>query len=80
LIGWPPVAQAAAVRRIQTAEQRRGLERAKVRSAELRRAGAADVRSGAELLASLKENEGWLTPESSPHVFFLAAALDGRIS
>jgi hypothetical protein len=32
-----------------------------------------------ELLASLGQNEGFLTASSSPAVFWLAAALEGKI-
>jgi hypothetical protein len=66
-------------RRVQTKEQRLGLMAAVRRSMRLRRAGELDERFGEKLVASLGPNEGFLTPSSSPHLFFLAACLEGKI-
>lgn len=66
-------------KRVQTLEQQAGLKSAVRRSMLLRRAGELDARFGEELVASLGPNEGFLTPSSSPHVFFLAACLEGKI-
>jgi hypothetical protein len=64
----------------QNEAQRRGLEAAQRRVVELRKAAELDDRHGPALVASLGENEGRLTPSSSPHIFWLAAVLEGRIS
>lgn len=64
----------------QNEAQRRGLELAARRVIELRQADELDERHGPELVATLGANEGWLTPSSSPHIFWLAAVLEGRIS
>jgi hypothetical protein len=59
-------------RRQQTAAQRRGLEKATRRAAELRLRGELDdERHGAALVASLGEG-GFMTWESSPLVMWLA--------
>lgn len=65
---------------VQTPGQRLGIAKAARRSAELRAAGELDDdRHGAALVASLGENEGYLTRESSPHVMWLADRLHGKV-
>jgi hypothetical protein len=67
----PPIIK----RRRPTPEQRRGLELASARSAELRKRGELDERHGAALVASLGPDEGFLTWQSSPHVMWLERRL-----